>query len=243
MSLIVMYTCSQYLLILIKIVKSNFGTISPRTNLTTNFPSISIAERKVTPPLYRALSLKYSRYFNFGIVHSSLAQTAMGLAKGVTIPRMDILISVATNNSTFNMAALAYEVEKYGPVQYRYLIRFLFSAHEKHWPELPGSDKFKEHLGYEEFYKEDLKKIFANPIKEKSKSGRKNPEIKEIDYANHKTICDDSTPGYCVVAFLDGRPEVFKDQLSVFSQVYNDKNLQGKLSVSSCLQRPKLVRK
>jgi hypothetical protein len=157
----------------------------------------------------------------------------MGLPKGAKIPRMDILISTLTPNDTFNMAALTYDVEKYGPVQYRYLIRFLFSAHEKHWPDLPGSKKFTEKLEYEEYYKEDLHRIFANPVSDKSKSSKKakvqNPIIQEINYNNHKKICDDSTPGYCVVAFLDGTPKVFKNQLSVFSQVHNDKQLQGKL--------------
>ncbi len=156
----------------------------------------------------------------------------MGLPKKAKIPRMDILISTITPNSTLNMAALTYEVEKYGPVQYRYLIRFLFSAHEKHWSDLPGSQKFTEELGYEEYYKDDLKIIFANPVSHNSKSSKKrkvqNPEIQEINYDNHEKICDDSTPGYCVVAFLRGAPKELKNQLFVFSQVHNDKRLQGK---------------
>ena len=156
----------------------------------------------------------------------------MGLPKKVKIPRLDILISSVTPNTTFNMAALTYEVEKYGPIQYRYLIRFLFSAHEKHWPDLPGSKKFTEELGYEEYYKEDLQRIFANPVSSKSKSTKKskahNTNIQEINYDNHKKICDDSTPGYCIVAFFDGKPTVFKDQLSVLSQVQAEKQFEGK---------------
>ena len=192
--------------------------------------SIIITERKVTPPLYRALSLKYSRYFNFGVVPSYLAKAALGLKKKVKIPRLDILISTITpNNTAVNMAALNYEVEKYGPIQYRYLIRFLFSAHEKHWKDLPGSKKFTEELGYEEYYKDDLKRIFANPENSKSKKKGQNPDIQEINHESHKKTCDDSTPGYCVVAFLDGRPKILKDQLSVFTHVYNDELLQGKI--------------
>lgn len=157
----------------------------------------------------------------------------MGLPKGVKVPRMDILISqLAPNNTKMDMAALTYEVEKYGPVQYRYLIRFLFSAHEKHWPDLPGSKKFTEELGYEEFYKEDVSRIFANPV-DKSKPrnwGRmQTPKIQEINYDNHKTICDDSTPGYCVVAFLDGAPKILKKHLTVFAGVRDVKNLQGNI--------------
>lgn len=155
----------------------------------------------------------------------------MGLPKGLKIPRMDILLSTLTQNNTFNFAALTYE-ERYGPVQYKYLIRFLFSAHEKHWPDLPGSKKYTEELDYEEYYKEDLSKIFANPVSEKSEAEREKSkswnDLQEIDYENHKKICDDSTPGYCVVAFLDGSSKAFTEQLSVFSQVHNDKQLQGK---------------
>jgi hypothetical protein len=155
----------------------------------------------------------------------------MGLPKRAKVPRMDILISTLTPNSTLNMAALTYEVDKYGPIEYRYLIRFLFSAHEKHWHDLPGSKKFTEELGYEEYYKEDLERIFANPVSDKSKPRKgkvHKPDIQEINYDNHKKVCDESTPGYCVVAFLDGEPKIFKNQLSVFSQVHNDKHLQGK---------------
>lgn len=191
---------------------------------------VNIAERKVTPALYRALSLRYSRYFNFGVVPSYLAPAALGLKKKVKVPRLDILISTITPNKTaVNMAALHYEVEKYGPIQYRYLIRFLFSAHEKHWKDLPGSKKFTEELGYEEYYKDDLKRIFANPENPKYKKKLQNPDIQEINYGNHKKTCDDSTPGYCVVAFLDGKPKVLKRQLSVLTDVSNDEHLQGKI--------------
>lgn len=128
------------------------------------------------------------------------------------------------------MNSLSYN-EAYGPVKYPYLIRFLFSAHEKYWPELPGSKRYSEKLDLEDFYKQDLKAIFSNPESDENKTGKeaiKLLSIKEIAYDNHKRMCDDLTQGYCVIAFLNGSKKVFEKNFPVFSEVHKIEHFQGK---------------
>ena len=134
------------------------------------------------------------------------------------------------------MNGLTY-TERYGPVKYPYLIRFLFSAHEKHWSELPGSNKYLDGLDYEDFYKQDLKIVFANPVSNDDETGKKAaklPNITEITYDNHRKICDDSTKIFCIVAFLDGSGlDEFEKNFQEFSEVHKIKHFQGRLLIVS----------
>lgn len=194
-------------------------------------PVLLLTDKRVTTPLLRAITMKYSRYFNFGVVRKPSQEITQNF-QVKQIPTILVMIGTkGTHNGKqiIKFSSVFYDVKLYGGISYLNLTTFFYSVHEKHWAEHPDAKKYKGELGLKEFFVEDVREILARDADVFSeKDGNdaleietgKGSEAIEITSANHKRICTDSALGLCLIYFLDAKSERYlKNALKLYKDL------------------------
>ena len=199
----------------------------------------SFPDKRETTPLLRAITMKYSRYFNFGVIRKP-SQEIMQNFQVKQIPTILVMIGTeGTHNGKqiIKFSSVFYDVKLYGGISYLNLTTFFYSVHEKHWAEHPDAKKYKGELGLKEFFVEDVREILARDADVFSeKDGNdaleietgKGSEAIEITSANHKRICTDSALGLCLIYFLDAKSERYlKNALKLYKDLTQMPKMKG----------------
>ncbi|XP_032243075.2 putative protein disulfide-isomerase DDB_G0275025 [Nematostella vectensis] len=138
-------------------VHTSLQTSPPR------FPVLLFIDKRETPVVYKALALKYSTYFHFGVARKPSKDLMQKF--GVTsLPKCMVLLSTLTSNKQLTFSAIPYEYS-YGPVSYMTIAKFLYSVHEKHWKDLPMMEKYRGEINLKEVYTADGNEIFKEVVK------------------------------------------------------------------------------
>ena len=122
-----------------------------------------LLDKRITSPLFRAITLKYSKYFNFGVVRKPSKE----ITRNFQIKQLPtILVMIAAEgkhegNKILKFSSVFYESKLYGEISYVNLTRFFYAVHEKHWAEHPDAKKYKGKLGLREFFADDVRKVLT----------------------------------------------------------------------------------
>ena len=193
------------------------------------FPCFSFSEKSTTSPLFRGIALKYSKYFNFGVMHKPNRE----IKQNFQIPKIPaILVMVATESADkelIRFSSVFYDAKEYGEISYLNLTRFFFSVHEKHYLDHPTARKFKGKVGLREFFVEDVQEILAREPENTYQEGRDNALEKEITFENHKRMCTDSSLGLCLIYFVNGKEKTSVEKaLKLFKDLQKMPDMKGK---------------
>ena len=193
------------------------------------------SEKRVTSPLFRAIALKYYKYFNFGVVRKP-SQEILQNFRVNQLPT--ILIMIATESpdkARITFSSVFYDTKLYGKISYVNLTRFFYSVHEKHWADHPDAKKYKGQVGLREFFVDDLKEILArnDGFEEErdeilDKETEKGNQEVEITFENHKQVCTDFTPGLCLIYFANAKnKKAVKKALRLFKDLREMPSIEG----------------
>ena len=198
---------------------------------------IFLSDKRVTSPLLRAITLKYSKYFNYGVVRKP-SQEIMHNFQIKQIPTTLVVIateSVSGDKKILQFSSVFYDTKLYGGISYLNLTRFFYSVHEKHWAEHPDAKKsVKGKLGLRELYIDELKEIVSRDGFTFSEEGRDDETDKgsrevEITFENHKRVCTDSALGLCLIYFVDANNrEAVKEALRLYEDLQEMPSIKGK---------------
>ena len=202
----------------------------------TLFSSRLSTEERTTLPVFRAVALKYSDYFNFGVMRNPHIEFRLRFMVE-TMPSIVVMLGHMDEKSrmlTFN--SVRYDTDAYGKLSYFTLAKFLFSVHEKHWKEQPNAKKYRGEVHLRKLYLDDIRGIQETPQTFQEKPAPKpDPDDEkaatavEITYENHKQFCSDSSLGLCVISYLDGRDKTsVRRSLRILKDVQNMAEMDGK---------------
>ena len=194
-----------------------------------NYFSFPLTEKSTTSPLFRAIALKYSKYFNFAVLH----KPSQEIRQNFQIRKIPtLLVMVATESADkelIRFSSVFYDKNEYGEISYLNLTRFIFSVHEKHYLDHPTARKFKGKVGLREFFVEDIKEILARESETATyQEDGDNALEKEITFENHKRMCTDSSLGLCLIYFVDGKEETTVKALKLFKDLQKMPEMKGK---------------
>lgn len=183
----------------------------------------------MTSPLFRAIALKYSKYFNFAVLH----KPSQEIRHNFQVKKLPaILVMVATESADkelIRFSSVFYDTKEYGEISYLNLTRFFFSVHEKHYLDHPTARKFKGKVGLREFFVDDVKEILAREPEGTYQEDEDNALEKEITFKNHKRMCTDSALGLCLIYFVDGKEKTaVRKALKLFQDLQKMPDMKGK---------------
>ncbi|XP_031558377.1 putative protein disulfide-isomerase DDB_G0275025 [Actinia tenebrosa] len=202
-------------------VHSSYGTSPPR------FPVLLFTKKRQTAALYKALALKYSTYFNFGVVRKPSVEFLQQFHLK-DLPEILVMISSFLPNNQLTFSSIPYDKTSYGAVSYLTVAKFLYSVHEKHWKELPNIKRFKGKMNFKEEFVKESKAILNLGIKKEDKSS-KEIVVKEITHKNYKVLCKENDLGLCLIAFVDGKDEkIMEKSINLLKDLQRTEDMEGK---------------
>lgn len=181
----------------------------------------------MTSPLFRAITLKYSTYFNFAVLRKP-KQEIKDNFQIKKLPAILVMIaSASADKSIIKFSSVFYDTKEYGKISYLNLTRFFYSVHEKHWLDHPSAKKYKGNIGLREVFVEDVKVILARESNTQEVEDKN--LVKEITFENHKRMCRDSALGLCLIYFVDGKEKkAVKKALKLFKDLQKVSDIKGK---------------
>ena len=196
------------------------------------------SEKSVTSPLFRAIALKYSRYFNFAVLHKPNREILQNFQLR-QIPAILVMIATQSEDKQIvRFSSVLYDTKEYGEISYLNLTRFFFSVHEKHWLDHPDAKKYKGKVGLREFFVEDVKNTLGGQFESDSKEDV-DKVAKEITFENHKRMCTDSTRGLCLIYFVDGKDKRgVSKALKFLKDLRKMSNVKGRVSYDFNVKYP-----
>lgn len=198
---------------------------------------IFLLDKRVVSPLFRAITLKYSKYFNFGVMRKP-SRELMHNFQVKQLPA--ILVMIATESADREMikfSSVFYDTKEYGGISYLNLTRFFYSVHAKHWADHPDAKKYKGKLGLREYFVDDVKEILLRDFEsEQGKDGTSDKETAkgsrevEITFENHERVCTDSSLGLCLIYFVEAKnKKAVKKDLRLFNDLQKMSSIEGKV--------------
>ena len=189
----------------------------------------TLAEKSTTSPIFRGIALKYSKYFNFAVLHKPNQK----IRQNFQIRKIPtLLVMVATESADkeiIRFSSVFYDTNEYGEISYLNLTRFFFSVHEKHYLDHPTARKFKGKVGLKEFFVKDVKEILAREPENTYQEDDDRALDKEITFENHKRMCTDTSLGLCLIYFADGKEKTSVEKaLKLFKALQKMPDMKGK---------------
>lgn len=190
---------------------------------------MSLSEKPDTSPLIRAIALKYSKFFNFGVLN----KPSQEIKHNFQVRKLPaILVMVAqesANKEMIRFSSVYYDTKEYGKISYLNLTRFFFSVHEKHYLDHPDAKKFKGRVGLREFFVEDVQEVLAREPEGSYNGDEDKASEKEITFENHKKMCTESALGLCLIYFVDGKDKGgVKKALKLYKGLQKIPDMKGK---------------
>ena len=197
---------------------------------------LSLSEKLDTSPLVRAIALKYSKYFNFGVLNKP-SQDIRYNFQARKLPA--ILVMIATESpdkEIIRFSSVYYDTKEYGKISYLNLTRFFYSVHEKHYLDHPEAKKFEGKVGLRDFFVEDVKEVLATDFESSYQEDEVKTLEKEIAFENHKRMCTDSALGLCLIYFVDGKDKRGdKKALKLFKDLQKIPDMKGEAIIKTFL--------
>lgn len=197
-------------------------------------PVILMTDKRVTSPLFRAIALKYSKYFNFGVMRKP-SQELMQNFQVKKLPTILVMLATESpNKKVLKFSSVFYDTKLYGGISYLNLTKFFYAVHNKHWAEQPDARKYKGNVGLREFYVEDFKEILSkdgDTSAERESDNVENTASREVEitFQNHKRMCSDNSLGLCLIYFLDAKDEkAVKKALRLYKDLQKMSSIKDK---------------
>ena len=113
--------------------------------LTLTTASFVFVADAMPPPLFRAVALRFQKYFNFGLItNPSLDDLKVLGLQNIYFDFPSLIVMVTTDPINPQLNAIIYNTEEMGEMNYPNLVRFLFYVNNEYRYLLPGENQSNE---------------------------------------------------------------------------------------------------